>query len=363
MAPRQETLESEKHDTMGWQIIRYADAQTVRWGIVRGDTVTPVPGAYGSLAAFLTEGGAEHVRAGGPGGDGGAPSIPLATIEPLSPVTAPCRIIAQGTNYQAHRRETGTHHGFNLLFAKADSSLTSARGPVVRPWGVRLLDYELELGLVLGRAITGPIEAQADRLEDVLAGAVMANDVSARDIQLPEEQWFRGKSFRTFCPVGPYFYLFDRGDAKRLSELRLRLWVNGTLRQDATAAQLIYGPAPTLTLLSRSLDLAPGDLLLTGTPGGVALRPPTGLARRLGALLPPARRMRAFVAAQAKRSEYLRDGDLVTSTIATPDGALDLGRQEWQVTAEAHAPVTPAQADQPDVVSGGVVVGVADSAD
>ena len=154
---------------MGWQIIRYAQQNTTQWGVVRDGTVTPVPGTYAALAEFLTDGGAEHVRTLGHDADQ-APSIPLASVEPLSPVTTPCRIICQGTNYQAHRQETGTHHGFNLLFAKADSSLTSARGPVIRPRGVQLLDYELELGLVVGRAITGPIQVQADRLEDVIAG-------------------------------------------------------------------------------------------------------------------------------------------------------------------------------------------------
>ncbi|HEX8982463.1 MAG TPA: fumarylacetoacetate hydrolase family protein [Ktedonobacterales bacterium] len=317
--------------------------------------MTAVPGAYASLAEFLTDGGAKHVRTYGLSSEGLSPSIPLAAIEPLSPVTAPCRIIGQGTNYQAHRKETGTHHSFNLIFAKADSALTSPRGPVVRPRGVQLLDYELELGLVVGRAITGPVQVHADRLEEVVAGFVMANDISARDVQIPEQQWFHGKSFRTFCPVGPYFYLLDEGDAQRLGTLRLRLWVNGQLRQDATADQLIYGPAATLASLSKTLDLAPGDLLLTGTPGGVALRPPTGLARRLGDLLPPARRMRAFVAAQRKRPEYLHDGDIVTSTIATADatadGAIDLGWQEWQVASAAPAAAALSSGERLDVVN------------
>jgi 2,4-diketo-3-deoxy-L-fuconate hydrolase len=216
----------------------------------------------------------------------------------------------------------------------------------------------LELGLVLGRAITGPILIQEDRLEEVIAGFVMANDVSARDVQIPEQQWFRGKSFRTFCPTGPYFYLFDAGDAAKLGALRLRLWVNGQLRQDATADQLIYGPAATLTLLSKTMDLAPGDLLLTGTPGGVALHPPTGLARRIGELLPPARRMRAFVASQRKRPDYLRDGDVVTSMISTPDGAIDLGRQEWQV-APAGSSSSTSEHSLP--LSDRAVAGAADS--
>ena len=323
---------------MGWQIIRYTQRNAVQWGVVRDGTVTPVPGVYTTLAEFLTDGGAEQVRTGGQAGDR-AEAIPMASIEALSPVTAPCRIICQGTNYQAHRQETQSHRGYNLVFSKADSSLTSARGRVVRPYGVQLLDYELELGLVVGRTISGPIQPREGHLEEVIAGLVMANDVSARDVQIPEEQWFRGKSFRTFCPVGPYFYLFDQGDADLLGTLQLRLWVNGKLRQEAFADQLIYGPVPTLALLSKTIDLAPGDLLLTGTPGGVALRPPTGLARRIGSLLPPARRMRAFVVSQSKRAEYLHDGDVVTSTISTSDGAMDLGRQEWRVApADSASP-------------------------
>ncbi len=341
---------------MGWQIIRYAQQGAIHWGVVRNGNVTPLLGAYATLADFLTAGGAEQVRTLEQDG-GGAATIPLASVEALSPVTAPCRIVCQGTNYQAHRRETQTHPGFNLVFAKADSSLTSPRGPVVRPRDVQLLDYELELGLVLGRAITGPLQVRADHLEDVVAGLVMANDVSARDVQIPEEQWYRGKSFRTFCPVGPYFYLLDQGDAQRLGTLQLRLWVNGQLRQDATVDQLIYGPSATLALLSETIDLAPGDLLLTGTPGGVALHPPTGLARRLGGLLPPARRMRAFVASQRKRPEYLHDGDVVTSTIATPDGTIDLGRQEWQIApaapASPNADPLPAPGDRAAASKGG----------
>ena len=322
---------------MGWRILRYQIRERIHWGVVCNERVVPLPGTYATLADFLADGGAEQARAGGHDPSSAA-SLPLTSVEPLSPITIPCRIIGQGTNYQSHRQEAKLHPTFNLLFAKADSSLAPAHGPVVRPPGVELLDYELELGLVVGRAITGPIHVRAEHLAEVVAGLVIANDISARDVQIPEEQWFRGKSFRTFCPVGPYFYLLDESDAQHLGDLRLRLWVNGQLRQDSFVNQLIHGPAATLELLSTVLDLAPGDLLLTGTPGGVALRAPSGIAQRVGSLLPPKRRMQAFLASQRKRSAYLHDGDVVSSTIATADGSIDLGEQQWQVV--------PASSDQ-----------------
>ncbi len=316
---------------MGWQIVHYQSGMARGWGVVAGDRIIPSPGAYFSLADFLTNGGAafaRQVRLQEPS----TQSIALNSITLLSPVTSPCRIIGQGTNYQSHRKESSLHPSFNLVFAKADSSLTTPSGPVLRPPGVQLLDYELEVGLVIGRSITQPIAAD-ESWTSFVAGLVMANDVSARDVQIPEEQWFHGKSFRTFCPAGPYFYLLDQNDVQRLGELRLQLWVNEQLRQDALFSDVIYGPAVTLPLLSRVLDLAPGDLLLTGTPGGVALRAPSKFTQSVASLMSPRARMRAFISGQKKRASYLHDGDSVRSVITTPDHTIDLGEQVWKVVA------------------------------
>jgi 2-keto-4-pentenoate hydratase/2-oxohepta-3-ene-1,7-dioic acid hydratase in catechol pathway len=127
----------------------------------------------------------------------------------------------------------------------------------------------------------------------------------------------------------------DADELARLATLRLTLAVNGEVRQDSTVADMIVPPARALTLLSRFQPLAPGDLLLTGTPGGTALRAPGRLTSTISALLPPATRWRIFFERQAANPRYLQDGDLVTARIATPDGRLDLGTQHNVVVGKS----------------------------
>ena len=164
-----------------------------------------------------------------------------------------------------------------------------------------------------------------------VAALVVANDVSARQVQLTKTQFYEAKSYPTFTPVGPWLTLVDAADLARLSSLRLTLRVNGETRQDATAADMIVRPARALTLLSRFQPMAPGDLLLTGTPGGTALKAPGKIAGTLAGLLPPATRWKLFFRREAANPRYLRDGDVITATIASPDGQLDLGTQRSTV--------------------------------
>jgi len=117
------------------------------------------------------------------------------------------------------------------------------------------------------------------------------------------------------------------GDFGRLAGLRLRLWVNGELRQDGTVADMITRPAAALTLLARFQPLDPGDLLLTGTPGGTALQAPPAVIEKLGDLLPTPLKWRVFFSRQERNPAYLKAGDQVTASIATADGTLDLGTQ------------------------------------
>ncbi len=186
----------------------------------------------------------------------------------------------------------------------------------------------VELGLVIGTATRGPIVVEDATLPRFVAGLVVANDVSARDVQLPQTQFYKGKSYRTFCPAGPVLFVPEPAELARWRELRLTLRVNGEVRQDASAGDMVFDPAATLTELTQIEDLDPGDLILTGTPGGVALRSPPALVQRLVSLLPEARRWELFLRAQARRRAYLQPGDRVTATIRTPDGAIDLGGQE-----------------------------------
>jgi 2-keto-4-pentenoate hydratase/2-oxohepta-3-ene-1,7-dioic acid hydratase in catechol pathway len=216
---------------------------------------------------------------------------------------------------------------FNMLFTKSTASLTGPDDDIVTPPHVRLLDYEVELGIVIGKPITGPVTVTDETLADYVGAFVLANDVSARDVQLPQGQWYKGKSYRTFCPVGPYLAVPDEDEVSRWRELRLTLSVNGEPRQNSLAGDMVFKPAATLTEFSQLEHFQVGDLLLTGTPGGVALQPPKALAQRITGLLPEATKWNLFVKGQARSSSYLKPGDLVTASIRTADGALDLGTQ------------------------------------
>ena len=180
---------------------------------------------------------------------------------------------------------------------------------------------------MIGKPITGPVTVTDANLADYVGAFVLANDVSARDVQLPQGQWYKGKSYRTFCPVGPYLCIPDPDEVSRWRELRLTLSVNGEPRQDSLAGDMVFQPAATLTEFSQLEDFQVGDLLLTGTPGGVALQPPKAVAQRIVGLLPEAKKWQLFVRGQAKSSAYLKPGDRITASIRTADGALDLGTQ------------------------------------
>lgn len=262
---------------------------------------------------------------------------PAGSLSLLSPVTAPARVVAQMVNYRSHANDSGMDPDRvpPAFFRKTSHSITGPTGDIIRPAGIGFLDYEIELGLVIGRELpVGTTVTDAD-LPRYVAALVVANDVSARQIQLTRTQFYEAKSYPTFTPVGPWLTLVDAADLNRLETLRLTLSVNGQVRQDSTLADMIVRPARALTLLSRFQPLAAGDLLLTGTPGGTALTAPPKLAEKLAALLPPATRWKLFFRRQAGNPRYLHDGDLITATIATADRALDLGTQRTRVIGKA----------------------------
>ena len=146
---------------------------------------------------------------------------------------------------------------------------------MVRPPHVRLLDYEVEIGLIFGRAMPVGTDITEDNLADYVAGLVVTNDVSARDIRLPRRSSTRASPTRRHPGSGPALaVLLDADELKRFTDLRLRLSVNGETRQDMTIADMIYLPVETLNALSRFPAPDPGDLLLTGTRVGTALSAP-----------------------------------------------------------------------------------------
>jgi 2-keto-4-pentenoate hydratase/2-oxohepta-3-ene-1,7-dioic acid hydratase in catechol pathway len=268
----------------------------------------------------------------------GAPTIPESKVQWLSPVTANQQFICQGANYREHMIESGMDPDvkkFNMIFTKATSCIVPANSHVVKPSEVRFLDYEIELGLVLKRDITSRETVTDENLHEYIAGAVIVNDYSARDIQIPQMQFYKGKSYRTFGPIGPYLCLLEKEDFPKLKELVLTLTVNGTVRQNDTTAGLVYGPAETLTELSRIHDLHAGDLLATGTPSGCALSIPSPEKQRAAAQLPEVEKWRLFLKMQEERPQYLQVGDVVEAHIASSDRSINLGVQHNVVVKEA----------------------------
>lgn len=266
--------------------------------------------------------------------------VPVEGLALLSPVTAPCRVIAQMTNFVSHIKDAGMNPASVPLtfFRKSSASITGPFDDVVKPSHVRLLDYEVEIGLVIARDIpVGATISEAD-LPQLIAGLVVTNDVSARDVQLPQTQFYEAKSYPGFTPVGPALVLLGAADWARFGQLRLRLAVNGEIRQDSTVdGDMLYRPLQALQSLTRFQNLAPGDLILTGTPAGTALSAPPKPIEILGSLLPPALKWKAFFKRQAGNPRYLRDGDIVEAGVATDDGAIDLGTQRNTVRYAAAA--------------------------
>ncbi len=260
-------------------------------------------------------------------------TAPVDSLTLLSPVTRPCRVVAQMTNFASHVRDAGMDPDSTPLtfFRKSSASISGPYDPIVKPSHVRLLDYEVEIGLVVGSDIVAGTTISGD-LSDYIAGLVVTNDVSARDIQLPQTQFYEAKSYPTFTPVGPALVLLDAEEFTRFGDLRLWLSVNGEQRQNAVVAgDMLYRPLQALTSLCRFQDLSAGDLILTGTPVGTALSAPPKPVELISRLLPPAVKWKAFFSGQARNPKYLKDGDRVEASVATDDCTIDLGTQRTMV--------------------------------
>ncbi|KIH82973.1 fumarylacetoacetate hydrolase family protein [Pseudomonas batumici] len=312
-------------------IVRFEYQDAVHWGVIRQNLITPIPGNFATTGEFIGQNSIDDLLQ--------LKGVELAEneVKLLSPVTRNQQFVCQGANYRQHMIESGMDpdaKNFNMIFTKATSCLVAADSDLIKPRNVRFLDYEIELGLVMKRAITGPVSVTDDNLHEFVAGVVIVNDYSARDIQIPQMQFYKGKSFRTFGPVGPYLCLLGPQDMHYLKALQLRLTVNGQVRQSDSTANLVYGPAETLTELSSVQDLAPGDLLATGTPAGCALSVPSPGKQRIAALLPEAAKWKMFLKVQEKRSQYLKPGDQVEAHIRSTDGLIDLGVQRNRVVGE-----------------------------
>jgi 2-keto-4-pentenoate hydratase/2-oxohepta-3-ene-1,7-dioic acid hydratase in catechol pathway len=227
---------------------------------------------------------------------GGLPRIPREGQRVGAPIARPSAVVCVGINYAAHAAESGAKPPEDLVvFLKTPNTVTGPEEELRIPPGSERTDWEVELGVVIGRRASylgSPEEALGH-----VAGYTLVNDVSEREWQLERSggQWGKGKSFPGFSPVGPWLVTADEVDP---GDLRLRSWVNGAPRQDSRTSDMIFDVAQIVWRLSQFLVLEPGDLVMTGTPEGVAL---------------------------SGRFPYLRPGDVVEVAI---DG---LGRQRQAV--------------------------------
>ena len=214
-------------------------------------------------------------------------SFPLAECKVLSPLSRPGKIIAIGRNYVEHAKETGSAvPKAPIIFAKFSSSVIATGDTITWSQSVTTeVDWEGELAVIIGKKAHHVSEEEA---YNYIFGYTIANDVSARDLQLRvDTQWTRGKSLDTFCPMGPY--IITRAEVPDPQNLNIKTWVNDELMQDGNTKDMIFSVAHLIAYCSRMFTLEPGDVLLTGTPPGV------------GEGMNPKR--------------YLKDGDVVKITI------------------------------------------------
>ena len=262
---------------MAINLVRFSMDGAARWGVASESGIAPLDGDYPTTAALIEHGEADWRRA-----SLREPVAQFGSIEILPPVTTPCRLYCQGANYRQHMIESGMDpdaKAFNMFFTKSDASVASAREAVSPPPHVSLLDYEVELALVFRRAIASPVKVTRDSLKDFVFAVTIANDLSARDVQLPQMQFFKGKSYRGFCPIGPWLTMPEPEEFALIDDLDLKLAVNGEVRQSDSTKNLVFKPAETLAYISTIITLEPGDVVSTGTPGGVgdARQPPVYL--------------------------------------------------------------------------------------
>lgn len=322
---------------MGVSIVKFKQASSneSQWGVLRDSNIFPVETemmSHQQLMKCFFEHREDFNSAVS------SDSITSSEVTFLSPISRDVQLFCQGLNYGSHREEGGLEEdakGENLIFTKAPSSICGPNDDIIRPKDCQLLDYEIELALVLKHGVNEASQISEDQLPDLIGGLVLANDVSSRDHQFGATamQWFKGKSFRTFCPMGPVLYLLEKEDFAQLYQLQLTLKVNGEVKQSATTEQLIHKPAATISEISNFADLNVGDCILTGTPGGVLLN--INLKTALGIMLnlkKDAKRREKVTAAQLAQTKFLQPNDLLELEIKSIDGSICLGKQSNKIT-------------------------------
>jgi len=254
-------------------------------GLVSADGATVAPLAFDAERKRLGAQAVIDLLAAGRELPATGAALPLAEARLLAPLPRPRRNLwCVGRNYHAHAKELSASvfkdndanpESWPIVFTKVPECVVGPHDEVLLPAGVSSqIDYEAELAVVIGKG--GKNIPRARALEHVF-GYTVVNDVTARDVQMRHQQWDMGKSFDTFCPMGPWIATADEFDGTRT---RVRCWVNGELRQDGPTENMIFDIPFLIETISRGITLYPGDVIATGTPAGVGMgmQPPRYLA-------------------------------------------------------------------------------------
>ena len=249
------------------RLVSYEHGGTAHVGVREGDIVVPLGGIdrIGPQTPLALLRAAPRLR---------EQAVALDSVRLLPAVPAPEKIVCVGLNYRAHQAESRrADTDYPVLFAKFAGSLIGARDDILRPPEAEFFDYEAELAVVIGKAGRRIPE---DRALDHVLGLSVANDITVRDYQYRTHQWLQGKTWDGTTPLGPDIVTLDEADPSRG---RIRCVVNGRTEQDADLSQLIFTVPFLIATVSEFTELVPGDVILTGTPGGVGYRrePPLNL--------------------------------------------------------------------------------------
>ena len=235
-------------------------------GVLQKNAVYPLtPLGYADAESFIAAG--EKALASTKAMTSQSASVPLSSVQLLSPLLHPQRIFCVGLNYQDHATESKMAvQAVPTIFMKLPSAITGPDSDIVLPTNSTQPDYEAELAVVIGRSARN---VTRDNWRQYVFGYTILNDVSARDVQLATSQWTLGKSFPTFCPIGPCVVTAD--ELKDPHSLDVRLTIDGETMQHANTRDLIFDIPAVLGYISTIVPLEPGDIVSTGTPQGVGL--------------------------------------------------------------------------------------------
>lgn len=249
------------------RFVRYTTGGAPTWGVAVDDTVyslADAPFGEPSFADIATPGYRRRTRQAV--NTDALSGAPRSEVNELAPVPNPGKIACVGLNYHDHAEEQNQDVPEKpMLFGKSATAVTNPGAAIVRPSDVDQVDYEVELAVVIGRTAT---DVDSENAAEYVAGYTVLNDVSARDAQFEDEQFFRGKSYDTFAPMGPELVTGDEFDPNNLD---VALRVNGETKQASNTDEFIFDVYEVVEYLSDVMTLEPGDVISTGTPGGVGV--------------------------------------------------------------------------------------------